>query len=190
MNSDAFDWPDCLARVRRHDEVAARALVERLQGQVEKIVRAHLPRREDLEDLRQEVFLKIFTRLGQFRGEVPFEHWVARVAVRTCIDRLRAHRSRPGVRWTDLSPEERETIEALSDADPMEGRVDTHAWELLERLLSRLPPADRLLITWLDLDELSIREVGARTGWSAGVVRIRAFRARRRLKALFASLEP
>ena len=79
----AGDFGDLLLRVRAGDEEAGRTVVERLYGHVRKIVVAHLPHREDAEDLMQEVFLKVFSRLDQFRGKVPFENWVARVALFT-----------------------------------------------------------------------------------------------------------
>jgi RNA polymerase sigma-70 factor (ECF subfamily) len=189
MSEHEFDWTACLSRVREHDEAAAHALVERLQHHVEKIVRAHQPRHEDIEDLVQDVFLKVFTRLDQFRGQAPFEHWVARVAVTTCTDKLRAQRSRPVVRWTDLSEEQQAALDALAATDPPNPAVDTGAWEVLQKLLAALPPADRLLITLLELEERSISEVCQLTGWNSGVVRIRAFRARHKLKALWAKLE-
>ncbi len=189
MSEDEFDWPACLSRVRERDEAAARTLVQRLQSHVEKIVRAHLPRQEETEDLMQEVFLKVFSRIEQFRGQVPFQHWVARIAVSTCIDKLRAHRSRPLVRWSDLSEEERAALDALAAIDGRDSTVDTNAWGVLEKLLAALSPAERLLITLLDLEERSIAEVCAQTGWNSGVVRIRAFRAGRKLKVLFVKLE-
>jgi DNA-directed RNA polymerase specialized sigma24 family protein len=83
-----FDMAACLASVRDGDEAAARGLVEELWPLVIKIVRSHLPRRTAEEDLAQEIFLKIFSRLAQYqaRDGKPFAHWVSRVAVTTCLD--------------------------------------------------------------------------------------------------------
>lgn len=92
------DLPLLLAGVRAGDESAARLVVERLYGQVRKIVLAHLPRRDDPEDLMQEIFLKMFSRLDQFRANVPFQHWVARIALTTCLDQLRRQQARPELR--------------------------------------------------------------------------------------------
>src|SRR4051794_30801980 len=91
-----------LARVRENDEAAARELVERLDPLVAQVVHANLPRRDEPEDLMQEVFLKMFSRLGQFRGEVPLEHWVSRITLNTCLDHLRRQRARPELRMADL----------------------------------------------------------------------------------------
>ena len=87
-----------LARVREHDETAARELVERLYPLVARVVHSHLPRREEPEDLMQEIFLKMFSKLDQFRAEMPFEHWVSRIALNTCLDRLRRQKVRPELR--------------------------------------------------------------------------------------------
>ena len=115
---DAVDPPPidvaaCLERVRRRDQQAARELVEHLYPLVVRIVRAHLPRRVAEEDLCQEVFLKMFSRLAQYQGAVPFTHWVSRIAVTTCIDHLRAQRRRPEFRWADLSENESQMLDAV-----------------------------------------------------------------------------
>ena len=80
--------------MREHDEAASRALVERLYPLVSRVVRANLPRRDEPEDLMQGVFLKMFSKLEQFRGEVP-RAWVSRLALTTCLDQLRRQKVRP-----------------------------------------------------------------------------------------------
>ncbi|MGH7970829.1 MAG: RNA polymerase sigma factor, partial [Limisphaerales bacterium] len=185
-----LDVADCLARVREQDQDAARLLVEYLYPMVIRIVRANLPRRAAEEDMAQDVFLKMFEKLDQFRGEVPLEHWVSRIAVNHCLNAIRAQKARPEWRMADLSEEQAEALEAVT----REGEQDPHpshligARELVERLLQALSPADRLLIRMLEMDELSIDEVRQRTGWSATYIRVRAFRARRKLNRRFANL--
>jgi RNA polymerase sigma-70 factor (ECF subfamily) len=185
----ADEWSELLQDVRAGDEDAARAVVERLHGHVRKIVLAHLPRREEPEDLMQEAFLKVFDRLDQYRGEVGFENWVARIAVHTCIDRLRRQRARPEWRWADLSEEQQARIESGAEESKTDPAAPECARELLDRLLAGLKPADRMMIRWLELEEKSIAEVCALTGWNSGVVRIRAFRARRKLRGLYRRIE-
>ena len=87
----------CLARIARHDPDAARELVEHCHDLVWKLVRAHRSRSIPDEDLVQEVFLKVFSRLDRYepRDGIPFEHWLSRLAVRTCLDALRTDRRRP-----------------------------------------------------------------------------------------------
>src|SRR3974390_2620339 len=97
MATGELDLEKCLQQARQQNQDAARALVEHLYPLVIRIVRGHLPRRMAEEDLAQEIFVKLFCRLGQYetRAGVPFEHWVSRLAVRTCLDALRAERRRP-----------------------------------------------------------------------------------------------
>jgi RNA polymerase sigma factor (sigma-70 family) len=189
MAEQSFDLTRCLAEVRQRNETAARALVEHLLPLVGKLVRAHLPQRDDPEDLMQEVFLKVFSRIEQFRGQVPFEHWVSRVAVSTCIDRLRAQQRRPLWRWSDLSEQEQAVLQTVAAETESTETHGSSAWEILEKLLASLSATERMLITFLDLEEKTPAEVSALTGWNSGVVRIRAFRARRKLKALYEQLE-
>ena len=94
MADDTFDVTACLERVRQRDQTAARELVDHLYPLVIRIVRSHLPRRVAEEDLAQDVFLKMFTRLDQYKGAVAFTHWVSRIAVTTCIDQLRTAQTR------------------------------------------------------------------------------------------------
>src|SRR6059036_1356139 len=113
MPEAGLDMVACLERVRQRDEEAARSLVRELYPLVMKIVRSHLPRRIDEEDLSQTVFAKVFAHVDQYSGHVPFEHWVSRVAVNTCLNALRAEKCRPELRWADLNEGEAEVMEKV-----------------------------------------------------------------------------
>ena len=182
-----FELKQCLRQVREHDQAAARALVEHLYPQVIRIVRSHLPRRSAEEDLAQEVFLKMFARLDRYqeREGIGFEHWVSRLAVRTCLDALRAESRRPEYRMADLSKDQSEWLEFVlgAEATQPEGGASS-ARELLESLLSQLKPDDRLVISLLDLEERSVKEISSITGWGVSMVKVRAFRARMKLRKL------
>jgi len=186
-----FDLSACLEAVRQHDQEAARRLIEQLHPQVIRIVRSHLPRRMAEEDLAQEIFVKLFERLPQYveRPGVPFEHWLSRLAVRTCLDALRAERRRPEWRHADLSEDELTWLEHLvSDHVDPPAASAIGARDLVHTLLGGLSPADRLVITWLDLEQKSVKEISNLTGWSAALVKVRAFRARRKLRRLAVAL--
>ena len=187
MATGEFDSVRCLERVRQHDQDAAVALVEALYPLVIRIVRSHCPERSDEEDLAQEIFLKLFSRLDQYetRAGIPLEHWVSRLAVRTCVDALRARGRRPAVRMGDLSEEQRAWLEFMiaEESAPPDSAVAS-ARELVEKLLSQLTPDDRLVISLLDLEERSVKEIASITGWSVSLVKVRAFRARRKLRRL------
>lgn len=189
-DEQSFDLADCLERVRKRDQTAARELVDHLYPLVIRIVRSHLPRRVAEEDLTQEIFLKMFTRLEQYQGAVPFPHWVSRIAVTTCIDQLRAQKRRPEFRWADLSENEADVLDAVMTSEndvPANDAMAAH--ELVHKLLDQLKPDDRMVIQLLDLEQKTIAEIGNLTGWNASLVKVRAFRARRKLRKLFQELQ-
>lgn len=178
-----------IARVHAGDQAAARELIAHGRDIVARITRAHRPKRMTEEDLTQEVFVKVFTRLRQYRGDAPFEHWISRIAATTCLDQLRAQRRRPELRMADLSEGEALAIEA-THRDPRERLPgqDLATRELLHQLLDRLRPEDRKLVVWFELEEKTIAEIEALTGWNFNFIKMRLFRARRKLKRLFAAL--
>ncbi|MCF7687969.1 MAG: RNA polymerase sigma factor [Cephaloticoccus sp.] len=187
---ESFDLPGCLARVRQSDQAAARELVDHLYPMVVRIVRSHLPRRVLEEDLTQEIFMKMFTRIEQFQGSVPFSHWVSRIAVTTCIDHLRAQKRRPEFRWADLSEQEADVLDAVLTNDNEVTPDDAlAAQELVGKLLAQLKPDDQLVIRLLDLEQKTIADISELTGWNGSLVKVRAFRARRKLRKLFETLE-
>jgi RNA polymerase sigma-70 factor (ECF subfamily) len=133
----------------------------------------------------------MFEKLDQFRGDVPLEHWVSRIAVNHCLNAIRAQKARPEWRMADLSEDHAGALEAatsdqIHNPDPA---VLLGARELVDNLLEALSPEDRLLIRMLEIEELSADEVRQRTGWSATLIRVRAFRARRRLNRRFRTLK-
>ena len=185
-----FDLVGCLARVRQRDQAAARELVGHLYPLVIRIVRAHLPRRVPEEDLAQDVFLKMFTRLDQYQGAVPFPHWVSRIAVTTCIDQLRAQKRRPEFRMADLSETEAEVLgNVMTNENDVPANDAMAAHELVHKLLAQLKPEDQLVIRLLDLEQKTIAEISDLTGWNQSLVKVRAFRARRKLQKLFQELQ-
>ncbi len=176
MPENQFDMASILLRVRAGDADASRDLVIFLYPLVIKIVRAHLPRSLSEEDLAQEVFMKVFAHIEQYRGTVPFEHWVSRITLTTCINHLRAQKRRPELRWTDLS-------EAAMSAEFEAYRLQAvAARELVNKLLDCLNSEDRLVITLLELEQRSVAEISQITGWNRPLIKVRAFRARRKLR--------
>ncbi len=133
--------------------------------------------------------MKMFTRLEQYQGAVPFPHWVSRIAVTTCIDHLRAQKRRPEFRWADLSENEADTLDAILTSDGDVAPDDAlEARELVHKLLGQLKPDDRMVIQLLDLEQKTIAEISASTGWNQSLIKVRAFRARRKLQKLFGEL--
>ena len=187
---ETFDLAECLERVRRRDQAAARELVDHLYPQVFRIVRSRLPRRVAVEDLMQDIFLKMFSRLEQYQGKLPFTHWVSRIAVTTCIDQLRRQQRHPEFRMADLSENEALVINQVTADDNDRAPDDAFAArELVEKLFAQLKPQDQLVLRLLDLEQKTIIEISAFTGWSGSLVKVRAFRARRKLRELFQKLQ-
>ena len=182
-NEAELDVPACVERVRQGDDAAARDLLAHLHPLVLKLVRAHLPLRTSEEDMVQTVFVKVFTRLNQFSGTVPLEHWVSRIAVNTCIHQISKERVRPEIRYADLSEEEEQVIQTLasSDAD-LAPSHSIGSQELVSKLLETLNPPDRLVITLMHLEGRTVDEVRQITGWNKSLIKVRAFRARRKLR--------
>jgi RNA polymerase sigma-70 factor (ECF subfamily) len=183
MEELKLDIAACVARVRDGDEDAARALMAHLYPLVLKMVRSHRAKRESEEDLVQAVFIKIFGKLDQYSGTVPLAHWVSRIAVNTCLNQIAREKVRPEVRHADLSESEEEVLTALTRDESLEAPDQAVASrDLVERLLDRLSPEDRLVIQLLHIEERSVEEVRAATGWSIALVKVRAFRARAKLR--------
>ena len=167
----------------QHDDEAARALVRQLYPMVAKIVRAHRPLRTAEEDLCQMIFIKVFQKLSQFSGKVPLEHWVSRIAVNTCLNQIESEKVRPELRHGDLSEEELAAVENLATSSgelPPDQRFASR--QLVEHLLTALKPVERLAIDLLYLQGRSIEEIRRITGWSAALIKVRAFRARQKMK--------
>jgi len=177
------------ARVLEGDEDAARVLVDRLYPTVIKCVRYRLPRRTSEEDLVQAIYARIFAHLNQFSGTVPLEHWVSRIAVNTCLNQLKHERVRPELRMSDLREEEEVVVRhLLQTTDEVSTSQASAARELLERLLARLRPDERLVVTLLHLEEKTIKEISELTGWSITLVKVKAFRTRQKLRKLWRTL--
>ena len=169
-------------RARSGDDNAARELIRQLYPLVAKIVRGYRPRRAAEEDLAQMIFVKVFQNLAQYSGKVPISHWVSRIAVNTCRNQLMAEKARPELRHADLSEEQVAMLENLASDDVLSPDRKLVARDLVEKLLAMLKPVERLVIDMLYLQERSVAEVQNLTGWTAATIKIRAFRARQKLR--------
>src|SRR5471030_2183591 len=179
---ETIDVDSCLRRWKEGDEAAAEELIRHLFPVISKIVRTHLPRRDDEKDLVQEILMKTFAKLHQYKGDAPITHWVSRLALTTCLDRLRAQKIRPEVRVIDLTPDESEVFDAawLTGSSPDAGEAIA-ARDLVDKILSFLSPEERSLILMVDLEGRSLQEISDATGWSVSKIKMRLFRVRPRL---------
>lgn len=177
-------------RVRGGDQQAAATMVEALYSHVMRIVRSHLPRAVDEQDISQEVYMKVFSRIETWRGEQPFPHWVARIAVNACYDRLRRQKTRPEVRFADLSEDEAAFLEnSFTGGGQSEAPSDTDGSEVVEKLLATLNATEQTVLRLLDMEQKSVQEIAELTGWGASKIKVTAMRARRKLNETLQRLE-
>ena len=129
------------------------------------------------------IFIKVFQKLSQFSGKVPIEHWVSRIAVNTCLSQIEAEKVRPEVRHADLSEEEQAVVENLAtSSDELAPDRQLASRQLVEHLLQMLKPVERLIIDLLYLQGRSVEEIHKITGLGTAAIKVRAFRARQKMK--------
>lgn len=185
-----MERPDAelIAAVLQGDAASFEPLVQKYSPRVFATARRYARRESEVEDIVQEVWLKAFNKLSSFRGDAPFEHWLMRLAVRTCYDFLRGHQRNRESSFTDLSEPENDWLERFVTAPESASEGADAAKQLVARLLEQMSPAGRLIITLLEIEDRSVKEIAELTGWSVPLVKVRAFRARAEMKKLLARL--
>ena len=179
---------ELIAAVLKGDSASFEPLVQRYSPRVFATARRYARRESEVEDIAQEVWLKAFEKLGSFRGEAPFEHWLMRVTVRTCYDFLRAHQRNRESSFSDLTEPEEDWLERCV-VQPGTAAVDADAARLLVgRIMEQLSPAARMVITLLEIEDRPVKEIARLTGWSVPLVKVRAFRARREMRKILAKM--
>ena len=175
-NADTVDETDRrdIAASLGGDEAAFARLIRRYEPAVAALAWRFTRDAAEREELVQDVFVEAYFSLGGFRGDAPLEHWLRRVATRVGYRfwKRRSHRGREA---------------PLGNLDPPAAPVEmdpSAAGAAVQALLSRLPPPERLVLTLMYFDDCSVQEIAWRMGWTRPMVKMRAYRARRRLKAI------
>lgn len=174
-------------------EAAFEGLVKRHNRRVYSIARHFFRTPETVEDIVQETFAKAFFSLATYRRGAAFDQWLAKIATNNCYDELRRRKKRSESLLTDLSTDE----ESWLDNKLAQSAFDIHlnerersiAAEISDKLLAKLAPEDRLILTLLHAEDNSIREISNITGWSEAKVKIRAFRARHAMRRALGRLK-
>ncbi len=185
--AEAAAEDELIVRSLAGDHDAFETLVRRHSSRVFSIIGSFFRRKDMVQDISQEVFAKAYFSLGTFTRGRSFEAWVAKIAVNACYDHLRAQRRRLDQQVPHESRKENEWFELQM----LEVARDRHASaerqrdaaEIADRLLAKIDPEDRLVIVLIDRDGFSVKEVSEMTGWGQSKVKVRAFRARRTLRA-------
>jgi RNA polymerase sigma-70 factor, ECF subfamily len=176
---------DLARQAQGGDESAFAEIVRRYSPRVFSVASRFFRQRSLVEEAAQEVFLKAFTQLGSFEGRGSFEGWLTRIATNTCLNMVRGAKRRPESSVSDLTDDEHNWLDQQPAGDGSEQRSvenDVVAADLADRLLSVLAPEDQQALLMIDGEDASIKEVAEATGWSESKVKVRAFRARRKLR--------
>jgi RNA polymerase sigma-70 factor, ECF subfamily len=179
VNSE--DAPDIQASLSGDGQAYGR-LIRRYQDEIARQMRWFTRDRAECEELVQEVFVEAYFSLPRFKGQSPLLHWLRKIATRVGYRYLKQTRRRrdeaivPLHSWDGV-------LTAPQSSSPQE------AAEVLHELLSRMPPRDRLVLTLMYLEEHSVAEVAALAGWTKTMVKVQAYRARRKLKKLLEQRE-
>lgn len=179
---------ELIAAVLQGDAASFEPLVEKYSPRLFATARRYARRESEVEDVVQEIWLKAFNKLGSFRGDAPFEHWLMRLAVRTCYDFLRAHQRNREAVFTDLTEPESDWLDRCVTQPETASEHAEAAKQLVARLLELLSPPARLIITLLEIEDRSVKEIAQMTGWSVPLVKVRAFRARAEMRKALARL--
>lgn len=176
-----------LARLAREgDESAFAEIMRRYSPRVFNFASRFFRERSQVEDAAQEVFLKAFTELGSFEGRGSLEGWLTRITTNTCLNMLRSSKRRPELKSSDLTEDESGWLEGqmagLASEQHKSVERSMVAADLAGRVLATLPPEDQLVLTMMDGEDASVKEMVKLTGWSESKVKVKAFRARRRMR--------
>ena len=179
---------ELIAAVLKGDASRFEPLIEKYSPRLFATARRYARRESEVEDIVQEIWLKAYQKLPSFRAEAPFEHWLMRLAVRTCYDFLRAHQRNRETVFSELSDPESDWLDQFVKQPEAADEHADAARQLVQRVLDQLSPPARLIITLLEIEERSVKEIAKLTGWSVPLVKVRAFRARAEMRKILARL--
>ena len=179
---------ELIAAVLKGDAASFEPLVEKYSPRIFAMARRYARRESEVEDIAQQIWLKAFERLSSYRAEAPFEHWLMRVAVRTCYDSLRAHGRNRETAFSELSEPEEDWLDRfVSEPDAADENAEA-ARQLVGRVLEQLSPPARLVITLQEIEGRPLKEIAQLTGWSVPLVKVRGFRARAEMRRVLARM--
>ncbi len=174
-------------------DIAFEEIVQRYRRRVFSIARHFFRQPETVEDIAQETFTKAYFALGSYQRGASLEYWIARITVNNCYDELRKRKSRGEFTVSDLTDDEVNWLDnklAHISANKYTQINNNHvATEISGKLLSKLPPEDRMILILLHAEEYSVAEIAKALDWSEAKVKIRAFRARHSMRKILRRLD-
>jgi len=177
------DDRELVRRAQAGDKEAFEELVRRHQHRVFAVAGGILRRREDVEDVAQQVFVKAYFSLRRFDQRAAFSTWLYKITVNECWDLLRKKKVRPLVYESDLSEEQAGQFSAAerleSGAQDVSDKLE--AQQQVENLLQGLDERDRMMLILKEVEGFAIDEIAEILDLNANTVKVRLFRARRRI---------
>jgi RNA polymerase sigma-70 factor, ECF subfamily len=174
------DDVELLERIRGGAPDDFAEIVQRHQSRVFAILHHYERDTHRVEDLAQETFVKTWRALDQFDGRAPLEHWISKIAVHVALDHLRKEkRRRNEIGLPELGDDALDWLGSSDEKNELDARG---AAELLNLAMRELSPVDRVIITMQEIEGRSVREIAEAVGAAKVAVRVRAMRARARLK--------
>lgn len=177
------DDRELVRKAQKGDKPAFEELIQRHQHRVFAVARGILKRQEDVEDISQQVFVKAYFSLKRFDQRAAFSTWLYKITVNECWDLLRKKKVRPLVFEAELSDEQARRYSASenprADAPDVSDRLE--AREKVERLLEHLDKRDRAMLVLKEIEGFSVEEIAEVLNLNANTVKVRLFRARRRV---------
>lgn len=173
----------CALRARQGDRAAMGILVERHHAAVARLLWRFVRTQTDLDDLVQDTFLRMVRGLPSWRAQQPFAHWLLRIATNTGRDYFRRQSVRR--RWLVEPTDSADDTPAPEAVDPSADPAARLAANEVKTILAQLSPDERTLLTLHHLEGWSLAHIAAQFGWTLTATKLRAWRARRRMRALF-----
>jgi RNA polymerase sigma-70 factor (ECF subfamily) len=172
------------------EETAFREIFERHKRIVAAVAARYFQRQEQIEEIIQISFTKMYFELGNFRGrhELSLAGWLARIATNACLDALRKQKRKPENLVCELSNEQTEFLFAEPAGDEKDSEKLVIERDLAEKLLSQLAAEDRALLQMLYEEEMTVVEIARATGWSSAKIKVRAHRARKALRRILSKI--
>ncbi len=168
------------------EDTAFENLFDRYKRLVGAIAARYFQRPEQIEEIIQISFTKVYFELKNFRGDhnFSFASWLGKITTNACLDALRTQKRKPENLLCEFTEPETEILFAVAANNEKTAENFAVERDLAEKLLSHLSAEDRAILQMLDAEEMSVRDVAEVTGWSNAKIKIRAFRARRALRKI------
>lgn len=189
LNSSISD-EELVKAVLQGDEAAFSLIFERYRKLSVHLVGRFFRQRDEIEDIVQQSFTKIYFSLKNFRGghEKSFSAWLSRLTVNVCYDELRKRQKRSENLFSDFSEEEQELLSRMVENEHSSVEKKLVSKDLAEKLLSKLEAKERVAMTLLYGEDFSVAEVARIVGWSESNVKTKLFRCRQQLRNIFNKL--